>query len=106
MTWMIDHPTMEQPKPGAPDRNCNGRYAPLMHLIAKGLTGVALTDGWVRIVRDRVAPLAGIQPASVRSELSQMVKRGTLELIDLREGDYNVRITDLGWQMLAEEGVI
>ena len=87
-------------------RSCNGRYASLMHLIATDQVGVKLADGWVRIVGDKAAAAAGIQPNSVRSELNQMVKRGTLELVDLRERDYNVRVTAAGWQMLAAEGVI
>jgi hypothetical protein len=107
-TWQIDPDTYRRdPKPGeVPTTNCNGRHAPLMHLIARGETGVALPGGWRRIVRDKVAPLAGIKPASVRTELTQMVSRRTLELIDLGDGDYNVRITELGLAMLVQEGVI
>lgn len=108
MTWQIDPYTYRSdPKPGeAPLTNCNGRRAPLMHLIARGETGVQLPDGWRRVTRDNAAAKAGIKPASVRSELTQMVARGTLQLNDLGEGDYNVRITEKGYEMLAQEGVI
>lgn len=107
-SWMIDPPTHREPTaPGAAlATNCNGRRAPLMHLIALALIGVELPGGWRRIDRDKAAKASGIKPASVRSELTQMVTRKTLELNDLGEGDYNVRITEFGWQMLVEEGVV
>lgn len=108
MTWMIDPPTYadEAARAAGVDARCNGRRAPLMHIIARGETGVPVGDGWIRIVRERAASLAGIKPVSVKPELQQMVGRKTLELIDLGDGDYKVRITALGIAMLEEEGVI
>lgn len=108
MTWQIDRDTYSPDRPVAAngsDRNCNGRYAPLMHLIARRETGTHVGNGWVRIVAERAAGLSGIKPGSVWSELQQMVKRGTLEAVNLGDHDYKVRITDAGWEMLIAEGI-
>lgn len=74
---------------------------PLLAYVAQVAAEKARPSGWTRITADKAAPACGIKARTVRTELAQMAARGTIEFRNLGDGDYDVKLTDLGRSRLA-----
>jgi len=78
---------------------------PLLAYVADRAEPSFRGGGWKILHANEAAQAVDIKRVSVVNELAQMAKRGTVEIDNLGDGDYRVRLTPAG-QAIIDAGAV